>query len=140
MSDVIELPADFEPAEIENECCELCGCTIDRHHRVDAGEGPVFFCTDFAPDELTLEELERRAELRRQEEVAAILARWEAMDQPAKPPSRSEPEPYRPAQSTIAAFRHLTSVGDVVRLRAWLGDRAKDAPYLLAMLEGHDDA
>jgi len=49
---------------------------------VDNGEGPEFFCLDLLPDEMTLEELERRAELRRQEEVAAILARMDAMDQP----------------------------------------------------------
>jgi hypothetical protein len=55
--------------------------------------------TDLSPDEMTLDELERRAELRRQEEVAAILARWDAMDAmdgPAEMPPPRAPEPYHP--------------------------------------------
>ncbi len=94
------IPDDLEPdpIEIDPRPCDLCGCTIDRHHRVDMEEGPEFFCINFAPDELTLEELERRAELRRQEEVAAIMARLEAMDDPSKRlPQSAGPEPYRPA-------------------------------------------
>ncbi len=57
---------------------------------------------------MSLVELERRAELRRQEEVAAILARWDALD--AEIAARGElkpgskPGPYRPAQSTVDAF------------------------------------
>jgi hypothetical protein len=121
-----------DPIEIDPRPCELCGLTIDRHEMVDDGDGPLFFCPDLSPDEMTLPELERRAELRRQEEVAAILA---AM--PDCPPlvPRSEPEPYRPAQSTIAAFRLVVATGDVGRLKAWLADRPKDAPLLLALLE-----
>jgi hypothetical protein len=135
-------PGQFEldPIEIDPRPCELCGLTVDRHDMVDHGEGPEFFCIDLSPDEMTLPELERRAELRRQEEVGAIIARWEAMDealdrarQPA--PVRSAPEPYRPAQSTVDAFGLLTAAGDVGRLREWLADRPKDAPLLLAMLE-----
>jgi hypothetical protein len=125
---------------IEPRPCEFCGLTIDRHEMIDGGEGPEFFCVDLSPDEMTLDELERRSELRRQEEVAAILARWEPMDEaldraihPAPPPAAA-PAPYRPAQSTVAAFRLLTAAGNVGRLREWL-DRPKDAPLLLAMLE-----
>jgi hypothetical protein len=127
-----------DPIEIDPRPCELCGLTIDKHERVDTPEGPEFFCLDFLPDEMTLDELERRAELRRQEEVAAILARWEAMDAmdgPSKAPPPRAPEPYRPAQSTVDAFRYLVAIGDVGRLREWLADRPKDAPLLLAMLE-----
>jgi hypothetical protein len=103
---------------------------------VDDGEGPIFYCPDLLCDEMMLDELERRAELRRQEEVAAILARMEAMDDPSKrAPPRAEPEPYHPAQSTVAAFRYLVATGDVGRLKAWLTDHPKDAPLLLAMLE-----
>jgi hypothetical protein len=87
---------------------------------------------------MTLDELERRAELRRREEVCGDLARWDAMDVmdgPAEMPPPRAPEPYRPAASTQAAFRYLIAVGDVGRLREWLSDRPKDAPLLLAMLE-----
>jgi hypothetical protein len=136
-------PADLEPdlIEMDPRPCELCGCTIDRHHCVDTDEGPEFFCVDFAPDELTLDELERRAEFRREEEVAAILARLEAMDDPSKRlAARAESEPYRPAQSTVAAFKYLTTTGDVARLREWLDDRPRDAPFLLALLEGRPNA
>jgi hypothetical protein len=138
----IVIPADLEPAplELDPRPCELCGLTIDRHEMVDNGEGPEFFCADISPDDMTLDELERRAELRRQEEVAAIIARWEAADEildKSKQPAlaRTAPEPYRPAASTVSAFRYLTAAGDVGRLKAWLADRPKDAPFLLALLE-----
>ncbi|THD56018.1 MAG: hypothetical protein E8A46_04380 [Bradyrhizobium sp.] len=85
---------------------------------------------------MTLPELERRADLIRREEVAAILARLEAMDDPSRRlPPRFEPEPYRPAQSTVDAFRLVAATGDVARLKAWLANRPKDAPLLLALLE-----
>ena len=122
--------------EIDPRPCEFCGLTIDRHEMVDSGEGPEFFCADLSPDEMTLVELERRAELIRQEEVAAIVARLEAIDDPSKRLlPRLEPEPYRPAQSTVGAFRMVAASGDVARLTAWLADRPKDAPLLIALLE-----
>ena len=135
--------SDAEPAPIELDPrpCGECGLTIDRHQRIDTPEGPEFFCLDLSPDEMTLDELERRAELRRQEEVEAIMARLVAMDDPSKRlPARSEPEPYHPAQSTVAAFRYLTAAGDIGRIREWLAERPKDAPYLLALLESQDHA
>jgi hypothetical protein len=131
-------PIDLDLLEIDPRPCELCGLTIDRHEMVDDGEGPLFYCPDLSPDEMTLLELERRAELRQQEEVAAILARWEVLDLEAvrhEPLPPREPEPYRPAQSTVAAFRLVAAGGDVGRLKAWLADRPKDAPLLLALLE-----
>jgi hypothetical protein len=69
-----------DPIEIDPRPCDSCGLTIDRHERVDTPEGPEFFCIDLAPDEMTLPELERRAELIRQVEVAEIMARMDAMD------------------------------------------------------------
>jgi hypothetical protein len=125
---------DPAPIEIDPRPCELCGLTIDRHEMVDDDEGPIFYCLDFLPDEMTLIELERRAVLRDQEEVAAIMARMDAMDRPDILPPR-EPEPYRPAASTVDAFRLVAAAGDVRRLKAWLADRPKDAPLLLALLE-----
>jgi hypothetical protein len=125
---------ETEPLLIDPRPCELCGLSIDRHEMVDHGEGPEFFCTDLAPDEMTLPELERRAELRRQEDIAGIFARIEATVGAAIVP-RAEPEPYRPAASTVDAFRYLVAAGDVGRLKGWLADRPKDAPLLLALLE-----
>jgi hypothetical protein len=130
----IELEPD--PIEIDPRPCELCGLTVDRHEMVDRGEGPEFFCADVSPDDMTLDELERRAELRREEDVAAIFARLEAMDDPSKRlPPRSEPEPYRPAASTVDAFLYLVATDDAPRVRAWLADRPKDTPFLLDLLE-----
>jgi hypothetical protein len=134
----IPAPLDYDPAPIaiDSRPCELCGLTIDRHDMDDDGDGPLFFCADISPDEMTLDELERRAELIRQEEVAAIFARLEAIDDPTKRlPPRSEPEPYRPAQSTVDAFRLVAAANDVSRLKAWLLARPTDAPFLLALLE-----
>jgi hypothetical protein len=118
---------------IDPRPCQLCGLTIDRHEMIDRGEGPLFFCLDLSPDEMTLPELERRAELRRQEDIAAILARWEALPVADLPPHK--PEPYRPAASTVAAFRLVVAEGNVGQLKAWLADRPNDAPALLALLE-----
>jgi hypothetical protein len=127
---------DPSPIELEPRPCDLCGLTVDRHDMVDDGEGPVFYCADLSPDEMTIDELERRAELIRQIEVAAIFARLEAADDPSKRlPLAPRAEPYRPA-STVDAFRFLIKTGDAARARVWLADRPKDAPYLLLLLEG----
>ena len=127
---------DPEPILIDPRPCQLCGLTIDRHDMVDDGEGPIFYCPDLSPDEMTLPELERRAELRREEEIAAMVARMEAMDgiSPSIPSAR-EPEPYRPPTSTIHAFWYVVSLRDPVRFKAWLGNRPKDTPFLLQLLE-----
>jgi hypothetical protein len=124
------------PIEIDARPCELCGLTIDRHEMEDDGDGPLFFCADLSPDEMTLIELERRAVLIEREEVRAIMARMDAMGGwPADNLPPREPEPYRPAASTVDAFRLVAAAGDVGRLKAWLADRPKDAPLLLALLE-----
>jgi hypothetical protein len=132
------IPDCFElnPLEIDPRPCELCGLTIDRHEQVDTAEGPEFFCADLSPDEMTLDELERRAELRREEDVAAIFARLEAMDDPSKrAPPRAVPEPYRPAQSTVDAFWYVISLKDPDKLSAWLRDHPRDTARLLKLLE-----
>jgi hypothetical protein len=136
-----------DPIAIDPRPCELCGLTIDRHERVDDGDGPIFYCPDLSPDEMDQDQLDRRAELRRQEEVAAILARWDAMDAMDPPgamvvvtgvisrhwkqtiiPPRSRP--CRPAQSTIDAFFYVAALNDPDRLKAWLANHPKDAPHL----------
>lgn len=122
--------------QIDPRPCSFCGVTTDRHEAVDGAEGPEFYCADLSPDDMTVPELERRGELRRQEDIAAIFCDMEASDRPGDriPPSIA-PTHYRPAQSTVDAFRLVAAEGDVARLRSWLADRPKDAPALIAMLE-----
>jgi hypothetical protein len=130
------LTIDPAPLAIDPRPCEGCALTIDRHVMVDHGEGPEHFCPDLSPDEMTLPELERRAELRRLEDIAAILAGWiEPVDAPSIVPAAREPSPYRTAASTVDAFRYVAAGGDAARLRDWLTARPKDAPYLLSLLE-----
>src|SRR5258705_2804082 len=117
---------ELDPVSIDPRPCQLCGLLIDCHEMVDDGDGPIFYCPDLSPDEMTLDELERRAEYRRQEEAAAIFARLEAMDDPSKRlVPHVTPEPYRPAQSTIDAFLHLAR-HDRGRLAAWLANHPQD--------------
>ena len=122
------------PIAIAPRPCEYCGLTVDRHRMVDNGEGPEFFCLDLPIDDLTLPELERRAELRIQEEVDAILARWEAIE-PLPAPDDAEPRRYRTPQATIDAFKFVVARGNADGLRRWLAGRPKDAPFLLSLLE-----
>jgi hypothetical protein len=134
MNAISPIELDPDPIEIDSRDCELCGCRINRHERIDGDEGPLFFC--LPPDEMDLDELERRVELIRQVEVAAIFARLEAMDDPSKRlPPRAAPEPYRPAASTVSAFLYLVGLDDLDRLESWLLTRPKDAPTLLKLLE-----
>jgi hypothetical protein len=142
MSDAPD-PLELAPIEIDPRPCEHCGLTIDRHRRVDAGEGPEFFCLDPLPEDLDVDELERRDELRRLEEVAAIVRRWELADvrdrwkhtgeQPpaivdAPPVLRKKP---RVPRSTADAFKHVAALGDPDRLARWLRDHSDVAADLL---------
>jgi hypothetical protein len=118
---------------IDPRPCQMCGLTIDRHEMVDDGEGPVFFCADLSPDEMTLQELERRAELVRQIEIAAILA---AMEWPAfVPPPPRQAEPYRPPQSTIEAFWYVAGLDDADYLKRWLAQHPRDVETLQKLWE-----
>jgi hypothetical protein len=126
-----------EPIEIDPRPCELCNRTIDQHERVDHGEGPEFFCY---PDDdiVTRWELADPRDSWRHTGEAPPPASVRNSDISAKPANM--PQIYRTPRSTIDAFRFLVAVGDVARLRAWLGNRPKDAPYLLSLLEGQDHA
>jgi hypothetical protein len=119
------------PAEIDPGPCQLCGCTIDRH------EGPELFC-----DDLEREIYLSACALVREWEMDDPRDRWRHTGEPRPDPivSLRRPEPYHPWQSTVDAFRLLTAAGDLGRLREWLADRPKDAPYLLSLLEGQDNA
>jgi hypothetical protein len=129
---------EIDPIEIDSRPCGECGLTIDRHRRVDTPEGPEFFCIDLPLDEMTLPELERRAELIRQVEVAAIFARLETMDDPSKrlpPQPVPRSAPYRTPQSTIDAFWYVVGRDDTDYLRRWLARHPLDAPHLLEIWE-----
>jgi hypothetical protein len=147
-----ELPNQIEPSpiEIDPRPCGLCGRTIDQHDMVDKGEGPEFFCVDPQPDDLTLDELERRAELVRQIEVAAIVRRWELNDPRDRwrhtgdaPPKNTSGEeeyfprkqPYRTPQSTIDAFWYVAGLDDSNYLTAWLAQHPRDVEILQKLWE-----
>jgi hypothetical protein len=132
MTDAAALP---DASAIDPRPCEHCGLTIDRHQMVDDGEGPEFFC--LALDDMTLPELERRAELIRLIETAEIFARLEAMDDPStRPPApRAEPRPYRTPQATVEAFFFVVAMQDPQRLQAWLADHPRDAAFLMKRLQ-----
>jgi hypothetical protein len=140
------------PIELEPRPCGFCGLTIDRHEMVDDGEGPLFFCADVSPDEMTLPELERRAELIREIEIAAMVRqmelddprdRWKHMGESAPPPEvRNGPleaplrvQPYRTPQVTADAFWFVVGLKDPEKLSAWLRDHPRDTLFLLKLLE-----
>jgi hypothetical protein len=135
------------PIEIDPRPCELCGLTIDRHQMIDEGEGPEFLCLDVPVDELTLDELERRAELRRQEEIAAMVRDWAMADprdrwrhtggpMPAiQSDSLSRQEPYATPQSVVDAFWFVASLDDPDRLKHWLDDHPRDVAALQKLWE-----
>jgi hypothetical protein len=124
--------SEFDPLKIDPRPCELCGRTIDQHECIDHGEGPEFYCH---PDD----------DIVQRWELADPRDRWHHTGEtpPAAGVRNSDiggnPEnatrSYRPAASTIAAFRLVVAAGDLRRLKVWLADRPKDAPLLLDLLE-----
>jgi hypothetical protein len=126
---------------MDSRPCSHCGLTEDRHDAIDDGDGPELFCRDLPPEELTLLELERRVELIRREEVAAMVEQWERADPRDRwkhtgepptpdsvrngPPAEPGRQSNRPAQSTIDAFLHLAR-HDRGRLAAWLANHPRD--------------
>jgi hypothetical protein len=79
--------------------------------------------------------------------AAQIARQWEMSDprdawrHTGEAPPKAIPVPaairqqYRTPQPTIDAFRCVVALEDLQRLKAWLSDRPKDAPFLLALLE-----
>jgi hypothetical protein len=125
-----------EPIEIDPRPCQLCGLTIDRHEMVDHGDGPEFYCINLSPDEMTLPELERRAELRRQEEVAAIAKTIFVFANHSEPPPAATPAPYRPAAATVDAFWYVVGLDDADYLAGWLSRHPTDSPHLFKIWKG----
>jgi hypothetical protein len=145
---------DLYPLEIDPRPCELCGLTIDRHDMVDDGEGPIFYCAELSLDELTTVELERRAELIRQIEVAAIVRdmelndprdRWKHTGEAPPPPENvhysdilhgpASTRPRHVPQSTIDAFKYVVALGDPEYLARWLRDHSDVAATLMEGIE-----
>jgi hypothetical protein len=138
-----------DPIEIDPRPCVLCGLTIDQHELVDDGDGPLHYCTDLFPEEMTLVELERRAELIRQVEIAAIVRdmelndprdRWKYTGEQRPPENvRNSDISAKPAntrhrlvpQSTIDAFKYVVALGDPEYLARWLRDHSDVAANLL---------
>lgn len=120
MSDVIDLPPDIEPAPIEIELCELCGCAIED-----------------------LEELIylRAADLTAQWERADPRDAWRHTGEQPPPASvrnsdisgrsASASQPYRTPQATVDAFLFVAALDDPERLKRWLSDHERDAAFLL---------
>jgi hypothetical protein len=128
--------ADAEPAPIEIDAgpCEHCGCTIDRHRRVDTDKGPKFFCDDLE----ALIHL-RAAELVKRWELADPRVRWKHTGEaPPKAVSvpKARPEPYCTPQSTLDAFWYVASLGNSDHLAQWLAKHPTDAPELLKIWKG----
>ena len=122
-----------DPIEIDPRPCDLCGCTIDEHERVDTPEGPEFFCED----------VEREIYLA----ALAIVLSWELHDprdawkhtceprpEASEYPTPARP-PYRTPQATVDAFLYLVRLDDQQRLSDWLKGHPADVPRLLKLLE-----
>jgi hypothetical protein len=104
-------PAAIEPAQIEIERCELCGCAIED-----------------------LEELIylRAADLVRQWELNDPRDRWRHTGE-RRPFVTAEARPresYTPPQSTVDAFQYVLRLDDPDYLARWLADHPADAPAL----------
>jgi hypothetical protein len=131
MTDVLEL--EPEPIEIDPRPCELCGCTIDQHERVDTPEGPEFFCDD----------VERQIYL----DASLMRLCWELADprdvwkHTGEPPPQASDIPttakpsYSAPQSTIDAFLFVAGLGDADYLARWLDQHPLDAPVLHRLWE-----
>jgi hypothetical protein len=52
-----------------------------------------------------------------------------------EPSTLGQPQPYRTAASTIAAFWYVVGLDEPDRLAGWLRERPHDAPTLLRLLE-----
>jgi hypothetical protein len=135
---------ELDPIEIDARPCEHCGLTIDRHRRDDTDEGPEFFC--LPADELDLDELELRAELIRQVEVAEIVRDMELNDprdrwrhtgerRPQAELPVEPKQPYRTPQSKIDAFYFVAGLNDPEYLSEWFAQHPQDASFLCALWE-----
>jgi hypothetical protein len=132
IEDIAELEPD--PLEIDSRPCGECGCTIDRHQRVDTPEGPEFFCED-----IEIQIHLAAADLVRQWELADRRDRWKHTGE--QPPKASDQrtaakQSYRTPQSTIDAFLYVVSLRDRDYLGKWLARHPADRAELLRIWKG----
>jgi hypothetical protein len=117
MSDVIDISADIDPASIQIELCELCGCVF-----VDLEEVIYLRAADLV------------AQWERDDPRDAWRHTGEQPPRAVKPAGRREATLHTP-QSTIDAFWHVVRLADPKRLAAWLDDHPNDEIFLLNLLE-----
>jgi hypothetical protein len=140
------------PAPIEIDCrqCVLCGLQIDLHRMVDDGDGPQFFCIEAAAlaERLLVGKFENTNGrpfalgwnlgidfALKHLTLADAADTPDAEDAPPIVPAEREPAPYRPAASTVAAFKFVVSLGNAEHLARWLRDHPRDAPFMFKLLE-----
>jgi hypothetical protein len=121
----------LDPIEIDPGEC-VCG------HGIEAHIGVNYLCPPADPEAVTAEivELERLAELRKQQQLAEILERISAPIGSDDPPRNNVPPPYRTAASTISAFKYVVSLNDADYLARWLANHPADAPELFKIWKG----
>jgi hypothetical protein len=126
----------LDPIEIDPRPCVLCGRTIDAHEMID----DVWFCVvdSDADFQRGVDDIVRRLELSDPRDA------WKHTPGESPPPlevrnshldQKPQPQPYRTAQSTIDSFWHLVGLRDPQRLKAWLVEHPRDAPFLIKLLE-----
>jgi hypothetical protein len=150
----LTLHIDPDPLEIDSRPCELCGLTIDRHHMVDRGDGPEFYClessalaarllagqfadTNGKPFALGFNTGIEYAlkQIAAHDDIAILGGMIEPADAPPVAPTDPEPPPYRTPQATVDAFKFMVATEDSARVRDWLAARPKDAAFLIALLK-----
>jgi hypothetical protein len=110
-------PTETEPAPVQIEPCELCGCAIE--------------------DLEALIHL-RAAELIEQWELADPRDRWRLTGE--QPPRKVETaftaaQPYRTPQATIDAFWYVASLNHADHLKRWLAEHPRDVMALQKLWE-----
>jgi hypothetical protein len=118
MSDVLELPADTEPAPLATEHCEICGCLVEDLEEV------IFLC------------------------AADMVAQWQRDDprdawrHSGDLPPKTEPQPrwparkaYKTPEATIDAFWYVARNHDAEYLARWLDNHPDDIATLTKLWE-----
>jgi hypothetical protein len=119
MSDIIEMPADIEPAQIEIEPCELCGCIIEDFEEL------IYL---------------RAADLITQWELADVRDAWRHTGE-KRPGPGPEPAPaprsqaYITPQSVVDAFLYVAHNHDADYVAKWLANHPQDVATLTKLWE-----
>jgi hypothetical protein len=124
-------------APIDQQLCEHCGLTVDRHRRVDTDGGLEFFCVDLHAEEMNLPS-DYAAQIARQWEMADPRDRWRHTGEPC-PQAVDMPvaasQPYRTPKSVIDAFHVVVNLNDPEYLSKWFAQHPQDASFLCSLWE-----